>query len=166
MESLTGLLVERREVRPDSGGPGKFRGGCGQFTTFADRSGQAWSMSGMYDRLKFPAQGLLGGKPGAAGSFALSDGRQGNPKELLFHPPFSRVDTALPGGGGYDDPFERDPNAVLEDVLNGYVSIEAAAREYGVVIRSTQRPDEQVSLPRHFSLDTAATTRLRARSRR
>ena len=70
MESLTGLVVERREVRPDSGGPGKFRGGCGQFTTFADRSGQPWSMSGMYDRLKFPAQGLLGGGPGAAGSFA------------------------------------------------------------------------------------------------
>ena len=76
------------------------------------------------------------------------------------------MDTALPGGGGYGDPFERDPNAVLEDVLNGYVSIEAAAREYGVVIRSTQRPDEQVSLPRHFSFDTAATTQLRARSRR
>src|SRR5438067_6373108 len=93
MESLTGLVMERREVRPDSGGPGRFRGGCGQFTTFADRSGQAWSMSGMYDRLKFPAQGLLGGKPGAAGSFALSDGRQGNPKELLFHPPLSRVET-------------------------------------------------------------------------
>jgi len=70
------------------------------------------------------------------------------------------------GGGGYGDPFERDPNAVLEDVLNGYVSIEAAARDYGVVIRSTQRSDEQVSLPRHFSLDTAATTQLRARSRR
>ena len=76
------------------------------------------------------------------------------------------MDTALPGGGGYGDPFERDPNAVLEDVLNGYVSIEAAAREYGVVIRSTQWPDEQVSLPRHFSIDAAATTQLRARSRR
>src|SRR6059058_1716614 len=79
MESLTGLVMKRREVRPDSGGPGKYRGGCGQFTTFADRSGQPWSMSGMYDRLKFPAQGLLGGKPGAAGSFALHDGGQANP---------------------------------------------------------------------------------------
>jgi N-methylhydantoinase B len=154
--------MTRREVRPDSGGPGRFRGGCGQFTSFVDRSGTTWSMSGMYDRLKYPAQGLLGGRPGAAGEFVLSDGRQANPKELLFHPPTTRVETALPGGAGYGDPFERDPALVLTDVLNGYVSIEAAARDYGVVVRSTRRADEQVSLPRHFSIDEAATAQLRA----
>jgi N-methylhydantoinase B len=163
MESLSGLVVERKEVRADSAGPGKFRGGCGQFTTFADRSGQTWSMSGMYDRLKFAAQGLLGGGPGAAGEFTLSDGRQANPKELLFHPASTRVDTALPGGGGYGNPFERDPLSVVDDVLNGYVSLEAAEREYGVVIRSSQREDEQVSLPGHFSIDQQATEALRNR---
>src|SRR5260370_3377886 len=162
MESLTGLVVERKEVRPDSGGAGKFRGRCGQFTTFGDRSDQTWSMSGMYDRLKFAAQGLLGGEAGAAGSFVLSDGRQANPKELLFHPSSTHVDTALPGGGGYGHPSEREALAVLDDVLNGYVSIEAAAREYGVVIRSTRRPDEQVSMPEHFSVDAAATATLRS----
>ncbi len=162
MESLTGLVVERREVRPDSAGPGKFRGGCGQYTTFVDRSGQTWSMSGMYDRLKFPANGLLGGGAGAPGLFELQDGRSANPKELLFHAPRSRVETALPGGGGYGDPFERDPAAVLDDVLNGYVSIEAAARDYGVVIRSSQRADEQVSMPRHFTIDAVATADKRA----
>jgi N-methylhydantoinase B len=162
MESLTGLVMQRREVRPDSGGPGKFRGGCGQFTTFADRSGEPWSMSGMYDRLKFPAQGMLGGAAGAAGSFELSDGRHANPKELLFHPSTTRVETALPGGAGYGNPFERDPAAVLKDVLNGYVTLEAAARDYGVAILSTQRPDEQVSLPAHFSIDEPATQKLRA----
>jgi N-methylhydantoinase B len=163
MESLTGLVVERRAVRPDSGGPGTFRGGCGQYTTFVDRSGQAWSMSGMYDRLKFPAQGLLGGKAGLPGSFELSDGRKANPKELLLHAPTTHVDTALPGGGGYGDPFARDAAAVLSDVVDGYVSLEAAERDYGVVIRSSKRPDEQVSLPRHFSIDTEATAALRAR---
>jgi N-methylhydantoinase B len=162
MESLTGLTVERKEVRPDSGGAGKFRGGCGQFTTFADRSGHGWSMSGMYDRLKFSAQGMLGGGAGAAGTFVLSDGRQANPKELLFHPSATTVATALPGGGGYGNPLERNPLAVLEDVLNGYVSIEAAAREYGVVVRSTQRADEQISMPEHFSVDAAATATLRS----
>jgi N-methylhydantoinase B len=165
MESLTGVVVERREVRMDSGGAGKFRGGCGQFTTFTDRGGQPWSMSGMYDRLKFPAQGMLGGGPGAAGEFSLSDGRQANPKELLFHPSETHVETALPGGAGYGDPYERDAAAVLNDVLNGYVSLEAADREYGVVIRSTKRPDEQVSLPRHFSIDTAATAARRGNRR-
>jgi N-methylhydantoinase B len=165
MESLTGLVVERRAVRPDSAGAGKFRGGCGQFTTFADRSGQSWSMSGMYDRLKFAAQGLLGGQAGLPGAFALSDGRDANPKELLFHPSTTRVDTALPGGGGYGQPFERDQAAVVDDVLNGYVSIEAAARDYGVVIKTTQRADEQVSLPAHFSVDAEATAALRRAQR-
>jgi N-methylhydantoinase B len=166
MESLTGLVVERREVRPDSAGPGKFRGGCGQFTTFVDRSGQTWSMSGMYDRLKFAAQGMLGGGAGAPGLYSLGgersdDGDGLNPKELLFHPPGSRVETALPGGGGYGDPFERDSSAVLDDVLNGYVSLESASRDYGVVIHSTQRADEQITLPRHLSIDLAATASLR-----
>jgi N-methylhydantoinase B len=170
MESLTGLVVERREVRPDSAGAGKFRGGCGQFTTFVDRSGQTWSMSGMYDRLKFPAQGMLGGGAGAAGTYSLGadraeSGEELNPKELLFHPPGSRVETALPGGGGYGDPFERDPSAVLDDVLNGYVSLEAARRDYGVVIHTTQRPDEQVRLPRHLSIDVDATRLLREERR-
>jgi N-methylhydantoinase B len=162
LENLTGLVMQRREVRPDSGGPGTFRGGCGQFTTFADRSGQTWSMSGMYDRLKFSAQGLLGGGAGQSGAFRLSDGRQANPKELLFHAPDTIVDTALPGGGGYGDPLLRDPEAVLADVVDGYVSLEAAARDYGVVIRSTKRPDEIVSLPRHFAIDLEATAALRA----
>ena len=162
MESLTGLVMERREVRPDSGGPGKFRGGCGQYTTFADRSGQPWSMSGMYDRLKFPAQGLLGGQAGSPGEYALSDGRSANPKELLFHPSSTRVDTALPGGAGYGEPFERDPDAVLRDVVNGYVSLAAAECDYGVVIRSSRRPDEQISLPRHFSIDVEATAARRS----
>jgi N-methylhydantoinase B len=162
LENLTGLVMERREVRPDSGGPGTFRGGCGQFTTFADRSGETWSMSGMYDRLKFAAQGLLGGAAGQSGSFALSDGRDANPKELLFHPATTRVDTALPGGGGYGDPYVRDPAAVLEDVVDGYVSIEAAARDYGVVIHCSRRPDEQVGVPKHYSIDDEATAALRA----
>jgi N-methylhydantoinase B/oxoprolinase/acetone carboxylase alpha subunit len=51
---------------------------------------------------------------------------------------------------------------VLEDVLNGYVSLERAERDYGVVIRSTRRPDERVSLPKHFSIDAAATASLRS----
>jgi N-methylhydantoinase B len=123
-------------------------------------------MSGMYDRLKFAAQGLLGGEAGAAGSFVLSDGRQANPKELLFHPSSTRVDTALPGGGGYGHPFERQPSAVLDDVLNGYVTIDAAARDYGVAIRCTRRADEQISMPEHFSVDPVATVTLRSANAR
>jgi N-methylhydantoinase B len=104
----------------------------------------------------------MGGRAGLPGLFSLSDGRRANPKELLFHAPETVVETALPGGGGYGDPFERDPQAVLDDVLNGYVTCDAAARDYGVVIRSRKGPDEQVSVPEHFSLDQEATAALRA----
>jgi N-methylhydantoinase B len=71
------------------------------------------------------------------------------------------VDTALPGGGGYGDPLARDPEAVLADVVNGYVSLEGAERDYGVVVRSSKRADEQVSLPRHYAIDPDATARIR-----
>ena len=74
------------------------------------------------------------------------------------------MDTALPGGGGYGPPFERDPQAVLDDVVNGYVSVEAAEASYGVVIRCRARPDELVALPEHFEIDMAATRARRAAS--
>jgi N-methylhydantoinase B len=157
LESQTALVLEQRAVRTDSAGPGRFRGGCGQRTSFTSRSDEPWQMSGMYDRIHFAATGLAGGGAGLPGSFVLSDGRQANPKELLLHAPTTRVDTALPGGGGYGDPFTRDPAAVLDDVLNGYVSIEAAERDYGVVIHSCQQPDELVAMPGHFTLDLDAT---------
>jgi N-methylhydantoinase B len=161
LESQTALVLEQRAVRTDSAGPGRFRGGCGQRTSFTSRSDEPWQMSGMYDRIHFAATGLAGGGAGLPGSFVLSDGRQANPKELLLHAPSTRVDTALPGGGGYGEPFMREPAAVLDDVLNGYVSIEAAERDYGVVIRSCQQPDELVSMPEHFTLDLDATLAVR-----
>jgi N-methylhydantoinase B len=57
-----------------------------------------------------------------------------------------------PGGGGYGDPRARDPQRVLADGINGYVSLEAAERDYGVVIRYTGRDDQLVRLPRHYQL--------------
>jgi N-methylhydantoinase B len=161
LESQTSLVLEQRAVRPDSGGPGVFRGGCGQYTTFISRSAEPWQMSGMYDRLHFAAQGLAGGGPGAPGLFRLSDGRSANPKELLLHQPTTRVDTALPGGAGYGNGFERDPAAVLEDVADGYVSLEAAARDYGVVLRCHKHADELVTVPEHYEIDRDATLKLR-----
>lgn len=161
MENLTDLVMRRREIRPDSGGPGRFRGGCGQFTTFGSRASTPWYMSGMYDRLQFAAKGLLGGQSGATGSFTVSDGRQPNPKELLELASDHVVDSALPGGGGYFDPLTRDPPAVLDDVVNGYVTLESAARDYGVVIRCHKRPDELITVPEHFEIDLVATERTR-----
>jgi N-methylhydantoinase B len=162
MENLTSLVMVRREVRPDSGGPGRFRGGCGQFTSFSSRGSEWWHMSGMYDRLQHPPGGLLGGGPGISGSFKLSDGRHPNPKELLYLEPRQSAHSALPGGGGYGNPFERDPGAVLSDVVNGYVSLEAARRDYGVVIHSHVARGQHVWTEADFTLDAPGTQTLRA----
>jgi N-methylhydantoinase B len=161
MENLTSLVMDRREVRPDSGGPGRFRGGCGQLTSFSSRGSDPWQMSGMYDRLKHAPGGLLGGGSGIAGSFELSDGRHPNPKELLFLDTAQSAHSALPGGGGFGNPLERDPRAVLADVIDGYVSVVAARRDYGVVVRSHVRDGQRILTAADFALDDGATKALR-----
>jgi N-methylhydantoinase B len=69
---------------------------------------------------------------------------------------------APPGGAGYGDPFRRPVDAVLADVVSGYVSLESAERDYGVVIRDLGRPDQLVRLSEHYAVDEEATARLRA----
>jgi N-methylhydantoinase B len=164
MENLTSLVMARREIRPDSGGPGKFRGGCGQYTSFRSRLERPWSMVGMFDRTKFPAQGAAGGGQGATGEFSLSDDERPNPKQLIWIQPDVTAHVTLPGGGGYFHPFERDPRRVLNDVAHGYVSLEAAERQYGVKITCSARPDERVVLPEDYAIDQEATAKLRSRS--
>ena len=77
---------------------------------------------------------MHGGKAGAAGNVHLSDGGRPHPKSHYRLQPGQRVILELPGGGGFGEPSERDIKRILADVRAGYVSIEAAARDYGVVI--------------------------------
>jgi N-methylhydantoinase B len=162
IESLTSLVMTRREIRIDSGGPGRYRGGCGQITTMGTHGDRRWTMSGMYDRTKYPAQGLFGGKPGAAGAFVLSTGEHPNPKRQIVNDPSIQATQMLPGGGGYLDPFDREPKRVLEDVVYGYVSLEGAERDYGVKILCSRGPGERISVPEHYLIDWDATRKLRA----
>src|SRR4030095_4454552 len=74
IESLSPVVLKRRELRADSGGAGKWRGGLGQLTEFVRRGEGRWSVSSIADRNKYPAPGLLGGQAGAAGEVALGDG--------------------------------------------------------------------------------------------
>jgi N-methylhydantoinase B len=67
----------------------------------------------------------------------------------------------MPGGGGYGDPYDRDPSLVLRDVVDGYVSAEAAREAYGVAIRYTGAADALVRPPSAYELDEAETARLR-----
>jgi len=157
LETLTPLVLRQRALRPDSGGPGTWRGGLGQLTEFSARSERRWSVSGIVDRTRFPAPGLRGGGAGAEGAVVLDDGTRPNPKGRIELAPTQSIHLNTPGGGGYGDPFERDPQRVLADVVAGYVTPEAARRDYGVVVRFTGRPDELVRLPEQWVIDEPAT---------
>jgi N-methylhydantoinase B len=80
IENVSPLMMEQRALVPDSGGPGKYRGGLGQEMVLSVRSREPVVHSAMYDRTKFPALGFTGGENGALGDFFLSDGTRPHPK--------------------------------------------------------------------------------------
>jgi N-methylhydantoinase B len=163
IETLTPLVQHQRDLRCDSGGAGGFRGGLGQATEFSYLGSGPWSVSAMIDRTQFAAQGQVGGQPGALGEF-LADGQQRlQPKTVIWPAPETHIQLKAPGGGGYGDPRTRDPQRLLDDVVNGYVSIEAAAREYGVVVRYLGGAGRLVRLPEHYAIDWDATRSIRSK---
>jgi N-methylhydantoinase B len=162
IETLTPLVQHLRALRTDSGGAGRLRGGLGQATEMACRSGLPWSVSTLIDRTRFAAAGLEGGRPGALGELSLSSGEPARPKSVLRLEPDVRVRLAPPGGGGYGDPRQRDAKRVLADVVDGYVSIEGAREDYGVAVEYVGPPDRLVRTPDLYRIDWQETERLRA----
>ncbi|MDR3568990.1 MAG: hydantoinase B/oxoprolinase family protein [Syntrophobacteraceae bacterium] len=137
-ESDTPLIVEKRELLADSGGPGKFKGGLGRRVVFripddAHAPRPPVNLGIQSGRLRYPPEGLFGGMSGARAKFLVND-RAGDPYGLTRLQPGDLVTMDAAGGGGYGDPFERDPQLVAEDVLDGYVTPESAQTLYGVVI--------------------------------
>ena len=135
-ETRSPVRIERVELIPDSGGPGKFRGGCGlrkDVRLLADEA----ILSNLSERQRFPGYGLFGGSPGTAGSTILNPGPDQvvlASKEIRKIRQGDLISYRLNGAGGYGNPLERDPAAVLRDVIGGYVTIEGARRDYGVII--------------------------------
>ena len=135
IESISPVVMHKRELRPDSEGPGRRRGGFGQEMEIGVRSDAPWVLSAMYDRTRCPAQGIQGGSPGGAGAVRTANGKELHPKRQQRMEAGERVILSLPGGGGYGDPFERKPELVARDVSDGLVSMERAREVYGVVVR-------------------------------
>jgi N-methylhydantoinase B len=162
VESLSPVVLKRRELRADSGGAGTWRGGLGQLTEFVRRGEGRWSVSSIADRTKYPALGLLGGQAGAAGEVALGDGTQLHAKSLVDLGAGDTVHVNLPGGGGYGDPLQRDAQRVLGDVIEGYITLEEAEKKYGVAVRYTGKAEELVKLPNCWLIDERKTAELRA----
>ena len=165
IENLAPIVLRRRELRPDSGGAGMCRGGLGQLTEFARRGAGRWSVSSIVDRCRYAAPGLLGGREGIPGDLYLQRGERPNPKTVIDLQSDDVVHLNLPGGGGYGDPMARDQERVRQDVIAGYVTPEAAAEQYGVVVRFAGDPDSLVCLPEQWVIDEAATAELRKRKK-
>jgi len=153
MELRWPILVRRRELRADSGGPGEHRGGLGLETEVEGLVDGHWSLSDM-GRQAYPPRGIEGGKPGATSAtlMKLPTEDQFNPVNVVRHlvPKGTVAVIATAGGGGWGLPFRRDPKLVRKDVLDGYVTLESAARDYGVVLD-----------PQTLEIDAATTETLR-----
>jgi N-methylhydantoinase B len=150
IEALAPLVILKRELRPDSGGPGTFRGGLGQTMEIEVLTDEPYLFAGLYERINFAAPGLHGGKEGHTGRLLTSNSVDLKSKISRRLPGDTRVTLEMPGGGGYGPPIKRDPLRVLNDVRNGYISSKSARMDYGVVIDT-----------RRWEIDEPATKELR-----
>jgi N-methylhydantoinase B len=148
-ESVAPVVFYRREFREGSGGAGRLRGGLGQVIELGGAGATPVALLCNFERVHNPARGRDGGRAGASGTVALRSGRPIRPKGRQTVPPRDAIRLELPGGGGIGDPRTRDPQRVLDDVRDGFISAQQARRDYGVVIDVNGR------------LDLAATQRLR-----
>ena len=140
MELKTPVIVEERAFRTDSGGPGQYRGGLGLSVRVRNLVDGKWNMARPRRQI-CPPWGVEGGHSGGGAEYLLRlDG------ESDFHsadsvmrpvPANSQVIIRTGGGGGWGEPFTRAPLNVLEDVIQGLVTVEGAQRDYGVVINAS-----------------------------
>lgn len=141
IEATSPLVVEHKELRIDSGGPGRHRGGLGQTMTVRALTDRPFVLSAMFDRFEHPPRGAAGGGPGDRGGLEIG-GLPMRPKGRVTIPAGGAFTLHLPGGGGWGDPRERDAEKVAADVRQGLVSAAAARAGYGVVIDVQGRVDE------------------------
>ena len=148
------MMADRLEYIPDSGGPGRFRGGLGvrkDWRMLVD------SFVGVHsNRHKIPGPGLLNGSDGTLTKIVRNPDSPSPvvlPREATLLPvgPDDVIAIFAGGGGGYGSPLERDPSKVREDVVNGLVTVEAARQDYKVALN-----------PESLEIDAAETNRLRS----
>lgn len=157
VEAEANVSILEYGIRADSGGPGKWRGGAGQMIVFrVERDGCQLLARGL-ERLRFPPWGMAGGKASKITQVILNPGRNNERNlgklDMVTVNEGDVVAALMSGAGGYGDPYERDPQAVLRDVRRDIVSIEGARDDYGVAIDANGAGAE---------IDEAETARLRA----
>ena len=128
-ERAVPVLIEAKELIPDSGGPGRFRGGLGQRMVVRNLSGRPMHVYLGSERVKHPPFGVVGGGPGRAGR-VLRDGVEVFPKGKIALAPDQRLTVESPGGGGWGDPADRARDLMVRDLREGLVSARAADSPY------------------------------------
>ena len=154
IENISPVIMHRRELRADSEGAGKCRGGFGQEMEIGVRGNSPWTLSAMYDRTRCPARGLQGGCSGSTGVARIASGELLYPKRQQSIESGERVVLSLPGGGGFGAPAEREAESVARDVTDGLVSVERARDVYKVILEGDRKGQ--------YTVDAVATDRLRA----
>jgi N-methylhydantoinase B len=131
-EQVGPVIIWRKELRPDSGGAGRTRGGLGQFMDVGASVGHEFDIQAMFDRVKFPALGRRGGQPGAPTTIGQDDGApmKGKGKQFVAHG--RKVMMAFPGGAGYGSATDRSRALISRDLALGYISAEAAHTVYNM----------------------------------
>jgi N-methylhydantoinase B len=155
VEGIYPVRLRRYAINPDSGGPGRWRGGCGIIREFELLVPKA-VISVRIDGIRFPPWGVNGGMAGHSGRCLINPGTN---DERVVEPisdgtilrcgDVVRIETG--GGGGFGHPYDREPERVLADLRGGFVGADSAARDYGVILAADQ------------GIDAAATARRRAR---
>jgi len=137
-EAEVPIRILRYGLLPDSGGPGKYRGGLATVLAFRAQAPNTRVTARNRDRTRFTSWGVRGGWAGTPSIFLLNPGKKneinlGN-TDILTIGPGDELLVASGGAGGWGDPLERNPKAVLLDVQKGFVSAQSAERDYGVVL--------------------------------
>ena len=144
------VIIWRKELRPDSGGAGQYRGGLGQYMEVGARTGHEFDIQAMFDRIDHPARGRRGGSEGAATTIMRDDGVPMKGKGKQFVPHGCKVMMAFPGGAGYGSVSDRDLTLVKRDLARGYISERTAAKDYGLTTADIAKVRAAIATGEHI----------------
>jgi N-methylhydantoinase B len=145
MELRAPLLFVRKELRPDSAGAGRRRGGLGQVITLRNIGRSPMHLSIIPDKIVCAPPALNGGQPGRLGEIALA-GEQITRFPALTLEPGAELELRMPGGAGFGPPRERERERVLHDLVMGYITEDGARHDYGLEPESLIMTQERVTL--------------------
>jgi N-methylhydantoinase B len=131
IENTIPVFIHRKELRRDSAGAGRWRGGLGQDTEIELVADAPCTVAFLSERIKFPPRGMKGGKPGQTGRLELN-GKWIHPKKNIVIQPGDVLNVSTPGGAGFWDQGERDRDSIQRDLKNGLISPERTKEDYGV----------------------------------